>query len=206
VAGAALAATPVAEAVIIYSGPINLVIPATTAGVYLNLVTGASGSTPAAAPGWDINPYSSTGLSWFAATPNATSGYMAAFGSSVTLVDNLPNGTIVGPAQSYVFNNGSETTGSTAFLFNSEQNYVGFRFVNEPAGIVNYGWLQLRLGSSLTDPTRAIIGYYYEDSGAPIAAGPLTPPMPEPSPLLLAMVAALGALGLRFWRLAFRRS
>ncbi len=43
-AGAALAApalAPNADATIVYSGPVNVIITSTTQGVYLNVVTGA---------------------------------------------------------------------------------------------------------------------------------------------------------------------
>ena len=65
-AGIALAAPAAAEAVIIYSGIVNINIPSTTSGIYINLVTGVASTTPAGAPGWDINPWSSTTLNIWA--------------------------------------------------------------------------------------------------------------------------------------------
>ena len=51
-AGAALAAPaiPNADATIIYSGIVNINIPSTTAGVYLNVATGVFNITPALSP------------------------------------------------------------------------------------------------------------------------------------------------------------
>ena len=55
-AGVALAAPAAAKADIIWNSTANINIPSTTAGVYINLVTGVTGTNPAAVPGWDINP------------------------------------------------------------------------------------------------------------------------------------------------------
>ena len=61
VAVAATAATTGgAEAAIVYSGIKNIVAPATTDGIYLNLITGETGSI--GFEGWQINPWGSTGL------------------------------------------------------------------------------------------------------------------------------------------------
>lgn len=202
-AAASLATVPPSEATIVYSGPTNISIPLTTAGVYLNVVTGQNGTSPAAAPGWDINPFSSIALNWFAATPTSSSGYIinAPGGSSATLVDNLPLGNVISGASTFGFNNGSEPVGLTAFKFNSSENIIGFRFLNETTGILNYGWLQLYLGASFTDPARAIRGYAYENSGAAIFT-PLGYPVdtPEPSTYALLSAAAMGAFGVRAWR------
>jgi hypothetical protein len=199
--GAALAAPVVADATVVYSGAVNIVIPLTTAGVYLNVETGVNNVSPAAVPGWDVNPFSSTTFSWFAASPNASSGYIANFagGSSATLVDNLPIGTAVSVAQgTWNFNNAVETTGTTAFNLNSNNNYVGFRFLNG-ASVVSYGWVQVHLGATLLDPSRAIIGYAYDNAGGAILVGD-TGVIPEPSTLALLSVMAAGAVGVRAWR------
>lgn len=202
-AGAALAAPaiPNADADIISSGPVNIVIPLTTAGVYINVVTGVNNPVPGNVPGWDLNPFSASGLSWFAATPTATSGYVQNFtgGASATLVDNLAIGSPIGGTFGYTWatNTGSETTGITAFNLNSNNNYVGFRFVDAGVngGAVCYGWAQVHIGASLTDPSRAIIAYAYDNTGATIPAG-----VPEPSTMALLGVMAAGALGVRAWR------
>lgn len=196
-ATAAVAAPQNADAAIVYSGPVSINIPLTTAGVYLNVVTGVNNVSPAAVPGWDINPFSGTTLSWFAATPNASSGYIANLGSSVTLVDNLAPGTLISSANTFNFNNSSESTGATAFNFNSNNNYVGFRFQNEAAGNqVQYGWVQVHLGATFTDPTRAIIGYAYENTGTGINSGAV------PAPGALALLGLAGIVGGRRRRVA----
>ena len=200
VATAALAAPalPSAEAAIVYSGPINIAIPLTTAGVYINLVTGVTSVTPAGAPGWDINPFSATGLSWFSPA-NISHGYVDEFpgGTSLTLVDNMAFGTPISAlTQTTVWttNGAVETTGPTAWNLNSSNNYVAFRFLNEATGIVNFGWAQVQLGATLT--SRSIIGYGYENTGLASPVGVV----PEPSTFGLLGLVAVGALGLRAWR------
>ena len=56
-AGAALAAPaiPSADATIIYSGSVNINIPSTTSGIYLNLSSGVFRHGSGGAPGWDLN-------------------------------------------------------------------------------------------------------------------------------------------------------
>ena len=198
-AGASLAVVPASNATIVYSGPVNINIPATTAGVYLNVVTGVFNIAPASAPGWDVNPFSSTTLSFFNPTAPAGGVYVTGGGSSTTLVDNLAFGTLISLAS--VYGSGTaETTGTTAFNLNSTNNYVGFRFTESTlnGGAVTYGWLQISLGATLTSP-RSIVGYAYENtSGVGIAAG--AGAIPEPSTLALLGVMAVGALGVRAWR------
>ncbi|MEP6822140.1 MAG: hypothetical protein ABI946_07305 [Chthoniobacterales bacterium] len=196
--GAGFAASDKMKADIVYSGPVSIAIPVTSAGVYLNVITGATGFSSAGTPGWDVNPWSATTLNFF--NPSTPSGgvYVTGGGSSATLVDNLGLGTLVSGAS--VFGSGmAETTGSTAFSLNSPNNFVGFRFLNEATGIVNYGWLQISLGASLTDPARAIVGYAYENTGGAILT-PIDLPAPEPSSFALLGMMAAGAIGVRAWR------
>lgn len=194
-----------AEAQIVYSGPVNIQIPLTTAGIYINVVTGVSNTSPGAVPGWDINPFSGTNLSWFGTATLAQTGFVRGGGTSATLVDNLALATLVSATTpgtpNYTANNSgaSESSGATAFVLNSSNNYVGFRFLNEGTGLVTYGWLQVSVGASFTDPARSIIGWAYETSGAGIAVGDTgAVAVPEPGTYLAGLAA--GALALRAWR------
>lgn len=199
-AGAALAGPtiPSADALIVYSGVVNITIPSTTAGVYLNVLTGAFATTPAGAPGWDLNPWSSTGLSIWAnnaASPN--DGVLSNFtgGTSNTLVDNIPFGTLIDGSWTYGRTNAVETTGSTAFLLSSSNNLIGFRFLNEITNQYNFGWARISLSSTHQGQPRMVVDYAYDDSGAAIAVA-----VPEPTALALLGVLATGALGVRTWR------
>ena len=193
---------PAAHAGLVYSGPVNLNIPSNVDGVYLNVVTGVTGSLASSVTGWDINPYGSSSLSFFTPSSPATSfGVIMDFagGSSATLVDNLPYGTSIGAGPTYGTGaRSSETTGATAFLLNSSDNYVGFRFQNEADGnLVHYGWLHLSLAGGAGAQPRTILDYGYNDlAGEPIAAGVV----PEPTSGALLMLGLAGIAGLRFRR------
>ncbi|MBI1189380.1 MAG: hypothetical protein GC200_01685 [Tepidisphaera sp.] len=170
VAAAAVAAVAAvgaqqAQATVISSGPVNIPIPVTTAGVYLNFVTGVNSTSPSSAPGWDVNPWSTANLNMF--NPSSPSG--GVYVGDGTGWFNLAAGTLVSSASS--FNSGGPSS-STPLNFNSDNNYVGVRFLNEGTGLVNYAWFQVHLGASATDPARAIIAYAYEDSGAGITVAP----------------------------------
>ena len=202
-AGAALAApgfAPSAEATIVYSGVVNITIPITVQGIYLNVATGVVGTTPAGSPGWDLNPWGTGSLFLYA--NNAASpmdGFVNNFpgGSSATLVDNLPFGTPINGAFTFGRTNGIETTGATAFTLNSSNNLAGFRFTNEAAGgAIQFGWIRLSLSTAYNASPRLVVEYAYENTGAPILAGAV----PEPSTLALFGVMAAGAVGVREWR------
>ncbi len=185
-----------AQAAVVYSGLVNINIPSTTAGVYLNVVTGASGATPASTPGWDLNFWGSSGFNAWAnnsASPN--DGIVSNFtgGTSATLVDNLPAGTTIDGSWTYSRAVSSETTGSTAFQLNNDQNYVGFRFLNEGTSTLNFGWARISLSGGPAVQPRAVVEYAYEDTGAAINAGDVGSAVPEPASLGL---LALGAAGL----------
>lgn len=198
---AAPALAPNAGAAIVYSGPINLTIPTTTSGIYLNVVTGVSATSPAAAPGWDLNLWGSG--SFFAWANNSASlndGVIQDFagGSSTTLVDNLPIGTPVNGTYSFGRTASIETTGTTAFTLSSSANYIGFRFLNEATGQVDYGWAQISLSSTYNGQPRSVVGYAYENTGTAILVGQTAVPEPTTTVLLGAMAA--GAVGVRQWR------
>lgn len=74
-----------AAAAIIHSGVVNLPIPVNIDGVYVNMVTGATGTSAATVSVFDINPYSSSGLSWFTpSSPAFSHGLVRGLGSALT--------------------------------------------------------------------------------------------------------------------------
>jgi hypothetical protein len=192
-ASASLAIVPSSDADIIWSGPISITIPSTTAGVYLNVVSGVSAISPAGAPGWDINPFSSTTLNMF--NPAAPTGgvyvgvngfYNLSFGPLISAASPFSSGTL-------------SATSPNPLFFNSSNNIIGFRFQNEAQGNqIQYGWFRISLSGTVASQPRMIVEYAYDNTGAPILAGVLDGP--EPSTYALLSVAALGALGVRAWR------
>ena len=183
VAATAVAAAPQqAEATIQWSGAININIPTTTAGVYVNIQTGAFG-TAAATPGWDINPWSSSGLGFFNPTAPAGGVYVV----SGTGAANLTPGTLISGASTFC--SGSSTVFSQWNL-NSSNNLLGFRF-NDGGGNLRFGWARISLSGTITAQPRAIVEYAYEDSGAGIQAGAI------PAPGAVALLGAAGLMGSR---------
>ncbi len=194
-AGAAVTATP-AKADIIYSGVVNHNIPSTTAGVYLNVVTGGTttGSSTGLA-GWDVNPWSTGGLGLFnSANPGGAGTYVTSTaGGTMTL--NLALGSLISGAN-FFGSNSSTAAGAAQFSLNSSNNLVGFRFLNEATGVLNYGWMRISLSTAPGAQPRSIVEYAYENTGAGIGAGVI----PEPSTMALLSLMAVGAVGVRAWR------
>ncbi len=194
--GAAAAAAVVvgsANAAIVWSGVVNLEIQSTTNGLYLNVITGANnlpgGTGGSTVAGWDINPWSSTTLNFFNPS-NPTGGvYMRASGTSG--VSNLAAGTEIGAASTWSFGT-AQSTGANAFVLNSDDNLVGFRFLNEAAGTIHYGWFRVSLGATLAAQPRILVEYAYEsDAGVSIQAGAI------PAPGAIALLGLAGLAGRR---------
>jgi hypothetical protein len=185
----ALLASQVSHAAVVYSGTVNLAIPNTLNGLYLNVLTGANnlpGSTAGSTvPGWDINPYGTTSLSLFSATPTASSGYVSTTG--VTPATNLTLGTSISAASTFI--TAVNTPAPAGWNLNSSNNYVGFRFLNETGSTVHYGWFQLAIGADTL--TRTLVSYAYESTpGAAILAGVV----PEPGTYGLMGLGIAGVL------------
>jgi hypothetical protein len=181
----ALFAAATAHAQVVSSGIVNLTIPASLNGLYLNVVNGANNLPPPGAdgvtvPGWDINPWSATGIAFFSPTAPAGGAYVL---SGANTVANLAPGSFVSAASTY----GSASSANTAqWNLNSSNNFFGFRFLNEAGGTTHYGWAQIAFGASLTD--RTLVQYAFElTPGASIAV------VPEPSTYAM---MGLGVLGL----------
>jgi hypothetical protein len=194
-AGVALAAPAVSKADIVYSGPVNIIAPSTTSGVYLNVVTGVFNTAPASAPGWDVNPWGTTTLGLFSPTNPTGGAYVI---TATNIAQNMAVGTPISAAN--LFGSNSTAAGSQGqWNLNSTNNFVGFRFLNEATNAVHYGWMQLSLGGTTGAQPRAIIGYAFENvAGRSINAGQTV--VPEPSTTALLGLMAVGAVGVRAWR------
>lgn len=187
-AGAVALTGTQADAAIVWSGAVNINIPSSTAGVYANLATGISGITPASAPGWDINAWSSSALNFFVG--GMVSGQRTDYvrGASTTSTATLAFGTMISGAS--LLTTGTGTINTTGTVLNSSNNLFGFRFYHEGAGAFRFGWLRISLGATIGGQPRSIVEYAYEDTGAGIGAGVV------PAPGALAALA-LGAVGVR---------
>jgi hypothetical protein len=188
VAGLMAVAGP-AQAVIVYSGPVNINIPADIDGVYLNLVTGASGAVAPA--GWDINPYSASalapGFNLWGATTTTWFNSASAVGNAAGYV--LASGTSIGPGTNF-FRPGGATDLAGVVTLNAP-NLFGVQFANEAGGTTHFAWVEVTFGSSVT--SRAITGYAFESSPlTAIQAGVV--PEPGTYAMMLAGLAAVGGL------------
>lgn len=188
-AGAAVMGTA-AEAALVHSGPVNIVIPDNLDGLYMNVVTGQT-FPPTGGPGfagYDINPYSALAGGFYLWGPTANTWYNAG-GTQYFLAQ----GTVIGGAAALFGRPG----GGTNFVLNgqatlnSDQNLLGFRFVNEANGNqIHHGWIRVQFGANGSD--RAIVEYGYEDvAGASIEAGVV------PAPGAMALLGLAGLAGTR---------
>ena len=181
-----------ATAAVISSGPVNINIGGVPPGVFLNVVTGQTGTSFGGFPGYDLNLFG-FGSTLTVSGP-VVNGAQSPTGGFARLNDglniaNLANGAVIGdlPDMFWQTVNAGITTTSPAgspFLLNSTNNYAGFRFLNESTGQVHYGYLRLSIGATLA--TRSIIEYAYEDvAGASIV-------VPTPGAVALLALAGFG--------------
>ncbi len=186
-AGAAGMAADANAEVITFSTPIP--VPSTFDGVYLNLLTGGTGTSGASIPGWDFNPYNSgTALSffWNNTAPSVSGGVS---GSTTGPYVDLAVGSVVSGASTFA----APTSAAQTLAFQPAGTHLlGFRFYNESTAAVNYGYMTLVSTGSNGFPL-TIAGWSFENSGAAVTV------VPEPATgLMLAMGGlALGALHLR---------
>jgi hypothetical protein len=178
-AAAAVAGTQQADGAVVYSGVVNIPIPDTTAGVYLDVDTGANATAPFA--GWDLNPYSA-GRQFF--TTGAGAGVAATGG---VLTNFAPGATI-----------------DSSLAYGKENFTTGADMANFPAGSTGivgfhtdgnlFGWM--RFTSAAAGSPGTIVDYALENvAGTSILAGANGVPEPGSMGLL-----ALGAAGLATWR------
>ena len=172
VATAAVAAT--SNAAVIQSSIVNLVIPANLDGQYMNVESGAIGTSGSSTPGWDINPYSSTSLSWYNA---GGSGMMRYPGVTTGSAGSLAMGTVVSGAAS-ITGSGASVFGAAAGNWTlNASNYFGFKFLAAD-GLTHYGYGRMDVGA--TNLIRTVHSIFYEG----VAGAAITVPAPGALALL----------------------
>ena len=190
-AAATASVAPSARANIVYSGPLTLAVPFNNSGVYLDLATGQSSSSPF--NGYDIEVfYSGSGNISFIHGLNG--GYVIPDGSDTfaTPASALALGAFIGSTDTFnsnVFGTNFQVTGT---------EYLGIRFKNSLNQQVDYGWIQFSTTAPNGNPA-TILGYAYNDTtGGSILAGQV--PEPATTAMLGLGALSLGAVGLRAWR------
>ena len=182
--GAAAAAATVVGAAnaAVVTWNVNLAVPNTFYGVYLNIATQTTGGTGATTPGFDINPYGSSSLNFFNGTGATYVRTQASGGPS-----SLAAGTVI-DATSPFFNSLtaviSGTTTTNGWQLNS-LNYFGFRFTHDTLGL-RYGYGVMQVGANSQD--RTLLSINWEDSGAGIVV---------PAPGAMALLGLAGLAGRR---------
>lgn len=169
-----------------FSTPIN--VPNTFDGVYINLLTGATGTSGASVAGWDVNPYnSSSSLSffWNQTTPSPSGG--VAGSTTGPYLDLAPGATV---SSGSIFTAVTATAGA---FHTAGSHTLGFRFFNESTNALNYGYMTLVSGAANGFPL-AITGWTFENTGQAITVPNLVAGVPEPGTWAM-MIFGMGAVG-----------
>ena len=188
VAFAALSgAVPLCQAAIVYSPVINVAIPVNAPGLYLNIETGASGTSAAAVPGWDINIGGTTSLNF-----SSPGGYNFVRLNSASPTAGPSNIDVCLPINANGMPTASWIAGGAAngLTLNSTQNHIGFQFTAS-GGTTHVGYLVLSIGSSVTGTDRKIVSYAYNSESITTPGGSSIFCFPSPGALALACQAGL---------------
>ena len=160
----------------------NLSIPATSAGLFINVQSRVTGTTGASALGWDFNLYttspSAPSLTMYG---NVGTRFMRDRDQFGYAVGNLSEGQDVGSVQfaeglfnpegdaySAIFNTASQS-GAGNWNLNSI-NYFGFRFAAN-TGAIHYGYGRMDVGANANVRTLKFIEWN-ETAGAAVQVAP----------------------------------
>ena len=170
--------------------PVNLAIPVTPAGLYINISTGVSSTTASGAPGWDINVGGTHALNFV-----SPGGYnfvrlnLAPMSAGPSNVGNPFMISNMMPSASWIAGGSSN-----AFTIDSSANFVGFKFVGNDS-LTHFGWMQFSIGASVTGSDRKIVSYAYNTESIMTPGGNsiVTPPVPAPGALALLGLAGFAS-------------
>ena len=183
---AAVAATVVGAAnAAIVTWNCNLVIPANVDGQYMNVEAQTYNTTSATSPGWDINPFGATDLSWFNAVGT---GMMRYPGVTTGSAGSLAAGTVVGAASTSMLGTGAVVFGAAAGNWTlGAQNSFGFKFL-AAAGLPHFGYGRMDVGATALIRTVAFVSFE-SVAGATISV--------VPAPGAIALLGLAGLVGRR---------
>ena len=123
-----------AYAAVVCASP-SIAVPQNIDGIYINLVTGATGTTGTSTPGWDFNPYASSSATLLSFNAATGAGYVSSGGGS------LPRaaGPQVGASSTYPSRIQPSPTAMGSYRAGVSGQYLGFRFTE--GGNTYYGWI-----------------------------------------------------------------
>ncbi|KQS04966.1 hypothetical protein ASG11_12480 [Sphingomonas sp. Leaf357] len=191
-AATALMSLPsVAQAAVVVSNVV-INVPNTIDGIYINVVTGATGTSGAAVSGWDFNPYNNNAGLTFYGTGSPYGILATGTPGTTAIARDLAAGTVIGSAGQF---NQFQTLGT---LFQTAGNHVlGFSFLNEATGQTNYGYARITTstgtGTGLGFPA-TITQLVYENSGAALTVAAVGGAVPEPATWGM-MILGFGMIG-----------
>ncbi|MEY2716259.1 MAG: hypothetical protein RIT24_2602, partial [Planctomycetota bacterium] len=201
----ALAAATPARAAIIHQ-QVDIPIPATQNGLWINLETGAVSTTSTGPAGWDFNIYTNGGYTSGTAAGGPTvvlytgstngSGFMRYPGTITGTPPALPTGAVVAAYGSYGAGTAQFGSYEGAWRLNAS-NYIGFKF-RTADGSLHYGWARIAVGASSFE--RVLAEYAYETTpdtciavgatAGPPPANCATPPAYDPCAQVARAVSA----------------
>jgi hypothetical protein len=162
---------------------LNLVVPATEAGLFINIEQQVYGTSPDMNAGWDLNPNGVNALFFGGTTAHGT-WMMVDPATGWDSASSFAPGVVVG--SSYQFKalpGGNVIFGNAPGLWKENANNIfGFRFLNAQ-NQVRYGYGVMYIGANALE--RRLVSLSYETTGLSIVA------VPAPGAVALAGLAGL---------------
>lgn len=154
-------------AIICNTATVPLSIPQTSDGIYINYATGVTGTTGASVPGFDFNPWFSSGTAglnfYMGADVDPNNGAVFA-----TTYQVLTSGTVIGASSTFAGNQASAA--NMANWRAGVTGYLGVRFTNDNTSQINFGWINITTTAGNGFPA-TINGFCFDNTGADIMAG-----------------------------------
>ncbi len=193
IAALAVGVLPAAvQADVVYSGVVNLVVPATYEGLYLNVESGISSSVAAEVPGYDINPWGTSTEEVALFAPFGTKYMRNPFIGTLLWRTKVPLWTSISELSSFYYGGSSAVLGTLVGQWSaSNSGLYGFQFEGAD-GLPHFGWVRMLIGANATD--RVIKDYAYETTPMrAVPAGYIGGALPQYNPCAITNpVATLG--------------